>query len=459
MGDDTRAAAIGKIGICPLEQHGGAVAEADEKNQVDEQPRQPRRVAGKLELANLRDGGGTADGRHRAFVPILECGTAAPHPVPLPIRWGEGGRRPGEGNFSFNDFGDVFSHLHRGRRNARHRFAVVLQHQCHVADGENFRMTGHAQIGIYLHASAAIQFAAELFGERRGGDASGPDDVAGVDDFSVGEFHHTFADAFDLRVGFDIHAEMDELPLGFFRKAGRQMRQDARSAFEQNDVRLRGINAAEIQIHHRARQFGEGAGEFHAGRPAANHDNGHEPVVFDGVGFIFSFFKREQDTAAEAQRVVESLEAGRELLPFVVAEVAGVAAQREHEIVVFQRARFEEHFLLREVETDRLVEQHGDVGTVGQDGADGLRDIRGGQRAGGHLIEQRLEQMMVGPVNDRDARIGMPKMLAERQAAEARAEHDDVKLFGSFFHMNKVEQPSRKATREYQAPRRPRNVR
>ena len=67
--------------------------------------------------------------------------------------------------------------------------------------------------------------------------------------------------------------------------------------------------------------------------------------------------------------------------------------------------------------------------------------------------------MMVGPVNDRDARIGMPKMLAERQAAEARAEHDDVKLFGSFFHMNKVEQPSRKATREYQAPRRPRNVR
>ena len=104
-------------------------------------------------------------------------------------------------------------------------------------------MTGHAQIGIYLHASAAIQFTAEFFGERRGGDAGSPDDVAGVDDFSVGEFHHTFADAFDLRVGFDIHAEMDELPLGFFRKAGRQMRQDARSAFEQNDVRLRGINA------------------------------------------------------------------------------------------------------------------------------------------------------------------------------------------------------------------------
>src|SRR5438046_4793116 len=36
--------------------------------------------------------------------PICEVAVAAfheppPHPVPLPIRWGEGGRRPGEGRF------------------------------------------------------------------------------------------------------------------------------------------------------------------------------------------------------------------------------------------------------------------------------------------------------------------------------------------------------------------------
>ena len=32
VGDDAGAAAVGKIGIRPLEQHGGPVAEADEKN-------------------------------------------------------------------------------------------------------------------------------------------------------------------------------------------------------------------------------------------------------------------------------------------------------------------------------------------------------------------------------------------------------------------------------------------
>ena len=84
---------------------------------------------------------------------------------------------------------------------------------------------------------------------------------------------------------------MDQLPLGFFRKVGRQMRQDTRAAFEQHDVGLRGINAAEIQIQNLAGQFGKGAGEFHAGRPAANHDDSHEPVMFDGVRFVFGIFQ------------------------------------------------------------------------------------------------------------------------------------------------------------------------
>jgi len=152
-------------------------------------------------------------------------------------------------------------------------------------------------------------------------------------------------------------------------------------------VGLSGINATKIQVQDRAGQLGEGAGEFHAGRPAAHDDDGHEPVVFDGVGFVFGLFKREQNAAAEAQRVVEGFEAGRELLPLVVAEVTGVAAEGEHEIVIVQRVFFEEHLFLREVEPGHPVEQHRDVRPFGQDAANGLRNVRGGQRTGGHLIE------------------------------------------------------------------------
>jgi hypothetical protein len=107
---------------------------------------------------------------------------------------------------------------------------------------------------------------------------------------------------------------------------------------------------------------------------------------------------------------------------------------------------------LRKVKTGRLVEQHGDVRPVGQDGADGLSDIRGRQRARGHLVKQRLEEMMVGAVNQRDARIGMTKGFAERQAAKACAEHDDVKLFSGLLHADNLSQIAGNAIASLQEP-------
>jgi hypothetical protein len=47
------------------------------------------------------------------------------------------------------------------------------------------------------------------------------------------------------------------------------------------------------------------------------------------------------------------------------------------------------------------------------------------------LVEQRLKQMMIRAVNDGYSRGGMPEILAKRQAAEARAEHETVWVFVS----------------------------
>jgi len=74
-----------------------------------------------------------------------------------------------------------------------------------------------------------------------------------------------------------------------------------------------------------------------------------------------------------------------------------------------------------------------------------LGDISGGQGTGGDLVKERLEQMMVGAVNEGDADIGMMKLFAERQAAEACAEHDDMWLFASC-HADNVMQTGQKAT-------------
>lgn len=81
---------------------------------------------------------------------------------------------------------------------------------------------------------------------------------------------------------------------------------------------------------------------------------------------------------------------------------------------------------MNEVEAVHVIQQDGDVRPVGQNGTDGLRDVGRGQAAGRHLIEQRLEQMMICAVHQRDAGIGHLKLFAERQAAEARTQNNDM---------------------------------
>ena len=137
-------------------------------------------------------------------------------------------------------------------------------------------------------------------------------------------------------------------------------------------------------------------------------------------------FKRQQDAAANAQCVVEGFQPRRELFPFRVPEIARHAAERQHEVVVGQRVFFEEDFFLREIEIHHGVEQHRDAGPVGEDGADGLRDFRRRESGGGHLIQQRLEEVMILPVNQRDARPWMVEGLAKGQSTEARPQNHDV---------------------------------
>ena len=117
-------------------------------------------------------------------------------------------------------------------------------------------------------------------------------------------------------------------------RSGGKCRQNTRRRLDQNDARVGGVDAAEVALQHRARQLGKRAGQLHAGRPAADDDNGQQLARVRRVGLVLGFLKGQQDPAADAQRVLEGLQAGRKLLPFRVAEVAGATAQREHEIIV-----------------------------------------------------------------------------------------------------------------------------
>src|SRR6516164_2783363 len=72
-GDQPRAMVIGNVGPGPFDHHKKAIAEADQKEQVNKQPREPGEVARNVNLAGqVRDGVGASNRRQAAFVEILK---------------------------------------------------------------------------------------------------------------------------------------------------------------------------------------------------------------------------------------------------------------------------------------------------------------------------------------------------------------------------------------------------
>src|SRR5437660_4362529 len=71
-GDEARAALDSEVSPRPFGQYEETIAEADEEEDVNEEPGEPGDESREMDLADLGDGFVAADGRHGSFVPIGE---------------------------------------------------------------------------------------------------------------------------------------------------------------------------------------------------------------------------------------------------------------------------------------------------------------------------------------------------------------------------------------------------
>jgi hypothetical protein len=137
-----------------------------------------------------------------------------------------------------------------------------------------------------------------------------------------------------------------------------------------------------------------------------------------------------EDAAAQLQGVVDGLHARGELGEVVVAEVRLPGACGDHQAVVGQRRRGalagEREGAGVGVDVQHVPEQDAGVRLTAQDLAGGGCDLALGQDAGGHLVQQRLEQVVDGPADQRDVDVGVRELLDGEEAAEAGAHDDDV---------------------------------
>ena len=82
------------------------------------------------------------------------------------------------------------------------------------------------------------------------------------------------------------------------------------------------------------RDLGERAGQFDAGRTAADDDERQQVPLARRVGLALGLLERQQHPPPHRQRIVERLEPGRVRRPLLVAEVRVRRARREDQIVV-----------------------------------------------------------------------------------------------------------------------------
>ena len=175
-------------------------------------------------------------------------------------------------------------------------------------------------------------------------------------------------------------------------------------------------------------ELGDGAGKLDAGRPATDDHEGEETFLLGRIVGIFRVLEGDQQAPPDIGRVVDLLEAGRELLPFVVVEVAVPRARRQDEIVVGDALGFGgDDLLALGVHILDAPHENPDVRLVAEQDADRSRDI--GRRKAGRrdLIEQGLEQVVVAPVDHGHPAGRVMKAQRRRQAAETGTDDHHVR--------------------------------
>jgi hypothetical protein len=122
----------------------------------------------------------------------------------------------------------------------------------------------------------------------------------------------------------------------------------------------------------------------------------------------------------------------------VAPEVVLHGAGRNHQVVIRRNRGFPEQVGGNsphgEVDAGEIAAQNASVGLSAQHLAGRRRNLSLGGNAGGHLIEQRLEQVVCRPRHERQIDRRPLQRLGRKQSTESAAHDNDVWPCGSDVH-------------------------
>ena len=143
----------------------------------------------------------------------------------------------------------------------------------------------------------------------------------------------------------------------------------------------------------------ERARQFDAGGSGAHDDEVEPGAAFRGVRLALGAFERQEEAAANLGGVFDGFQARRHGFPLVVAEIVVGGAGGDDQVVIRNRAIAEDDAAVVHVQVDGFAQQHFGVAIVLEHDTQGRGDFAGREAAGGHLVEQRLEEVKVAAID------------------------------------------------------------
>ncbi len=369
-------------------------------------PHEPGEKPLEFHFAQIGHGGAAAHGGQLAPVAVLERRLHPFAPDPSGER-----------------LGDVFPLLLGDRGEAgQGRFGGVFD-AGGVADDVDPVVVGERQLRGHAHAALFVPLHAQPLGHRRGLDAGGPDDGAGLQGLAAAGDDAFVLDVLHLAVDPHLDAQAMEGAAGGGPQLARHPGQRFRRRFQKHDPRRGGPDGGEIAAQGEPGQLGQRPRHLHPrGTRADEHERHQFPPGFQ-VGAHLRLFECQQHPAADLQRIVQVLEAQGVLLPGLLAEEEIPHARGEHQGIVGPPPVAGDHLPAGAVHAGDLVQHHRHVLPAANEAADGDGDVLGRQPGAGHLVEQGLEQVMVAFVDHLQADRLVPQVAEEGGSAEPGADH------------------------------------
>ena len=195
------------------------------------------------------------------------------------------------------------------------------------------------------------------------------------------------------------------------------------------------ITLASLRLHARVVlrevapvELGDRAGRLDPGRAAA-HDDDVESAVLDQARVPVGGLPALEQVVLEVNRVRQRVHREGVLRRAGGAEEVDLGPETEDEVVVRDRRRSRRSSTVRCVEVDRghpgLVDRHVAVALeqVAQRVPDGGRL----EQAACELVEERLEGVVVVPVDEHDVGVGALQLLSRADPGEPTAEDEDTR--------------------------------